>query len=141
MAYKIKRQQHQTEELHLCDARGITQHIISVDLSADGLLNNVRSQYLKLIKAQKEAEDLKSKISSKEDMDRVMENMGNIVLALFESVFGTEGTSTIVNFYENRVIEMVTEILPFIQNVVLPAVNKIEKSKRKSIIKPYLKRG
>ena len=141
MAYKIKRQQQYLEELHLCDTRGTTKHIIPVDLSADGLLNNVRSRYLELIKAHKEVEDLKSKISSKEDMDEITEKMGNIVLALFESVFGTEGTNIIVNFYENRMVEMITEVLPFIQNVVLPAVNKIEKSKRKSVVKPYLKRG
>lgn len=111
--YQIKRN-HIVEELEIEDNGKKLQ--INVDINVDSMLKAYNNAQYKIaqasINAKKAAED--------KDIERAEEAMGTAVLGLFEVIFGEEQTKKIVDFYDNKALEMLGDIAPFISEVVSP---------------------
>ena len=111
--YQIKRN-HIVEELEIEDNGKKLQ--INVDINVDSMLKAYNKAQYKIaqasINAKKAAED--------KDIERAEEAMGNAVLGLFEVIFGAEQTQKIIEFYDNKALEMLGDIAPFISEVVSP---------------------
>lgn len=56
---------------------------------------------------------------------------------MLEAVFGTEDAKVILEFYNNRYIELCNEVVPFIMDVVIPEVRKIAKQNKKATLSQY----
>jgi hypothetical protein len=111
--YQIKRN-HIVEELEIED-NGKTLHI-NVDINVDTMLKAYTNAQYKIAQASLDAK----KASEAKDVSKAEEAMGIAVLSLFEVIFGTEQTKKIVKFYDNKSLEMLGDIAPFISEVIAP---------------------
>ena len=79
--------------------------------------------------------------STEEEKANGIAVLGAAVVDLFEAVFGKEDTKTILDFYENRYVEMCQEVVPFITQIVIPEVRKIAKQNKKAALAGYSRRN
>lgn len=111
--YQIKRN-HIVEDLEIEDNGKTLQ--IKVDINVDTMLKAYTNAQYKIAQASIDAQ----KAAEEKDMEKAEEAMGNAVLGLFEIVFGPEQTKKIIKFYDNKSLEMLGDIAPFISEVIAP---------------------
>lgn len=137
MAWQAKRSRTLQEDFELVDENGNVVHTIHVSLDADDMTVKISRKYTALVRAMSETTEMKRKAESAEELENCMEKLGQAVIDMLEAVFGEEDTKTIVEFYENRYIEMSREVLPFISQVVIPRMQELAAENRKSIRQKY----
>ena len=117
MAYKVKRN-HIIEQLEIEDNGKVVT--LDVDINVDSILAQYNKANLKIAAAQQAAQ----KAKDERDMQAAELAMGDGVLALFEVIFGEEQTKKILEIYDNRALEMLGDIAPFITDVVKPRIDE-----------------
>ena len=117
--YQIKRN-HIVEELEIED-NGKKLNI-SVDINVDTILKAYTNAQYAIARAQKSAQEARED----NDLAKAEQAMGDAILGLFEVVFGAEQTRQIVDFYDNRSLEMLGDIAPFITDVVAPKIKEAQ---------------
>ncbi len=130
MAYQAKRKKQYEEEFQLVEENGIVAHTLKVSLDADNMVRKLSEKHTALVRALQDVQNVK-------DPEKGLEVLGNAVTDMFEAVFGTEDTKTILEFYNNRYVEMCQEVVPFITTIVIPEVRKIAKANKKNILSQY----
>lgn len=137
MAYQAKRRKQFTEDFELVDESGIVIHTLHVSLDADDMLPKINRKYTDLMRVVAETTELKRKAESNEEVNEAYETLGRATTALYEAVFGVENAAAIIDFYNNRYIEMCKEVTPFIIQVVIPRCTQIKKENQDSILHSY----
>lgn len=137
MAYQVKRKKRFIEDFELIDEKGNLFKTLHVELDADDMVAKINRKYTALCQALKETTEIKRKSQSNEEISDCIEKLGNAVVQMLEAVFGVEDAKTIVEFYDNRYIEMCNEVVPFITKVVIPRLYDIRKQNMKNRLKPY----
>ncbi len=130
MAYQAKRKKQYEEDFQLVEENGIVAHTLKVSLDADNMVRKLSEKHTALVRALQDVQNVK-------DPEKGLEVLGNAVTDMFEAVFGTEDTKTILEFYNNRYVEMCQEVVPFITTIVIPEVRKIAKANKKNILSQY----
>lgn len=115
MAYHITRN-HIKEQLEIEDNGKIVT--IDVDINVDQILRDYGKANYAIAMARQSALNAKND----EDMSKAEEALGEGVLALFEVCFGEEQTKKIVEIYKDRTLEMLSDIAPFISDVIQPRI-------------------
>lgn len=138
MGYPVGRSKRIEETLDLVDSEGIVQHTIPVALNTSDIARQYRTQYLHLIKAQQAYAALRQAQGEEkaEAVERAEEALGEAVLGLFRLVFGEEGLQQILSFY-GCYIEMLENVLPFLTQVVAPAVQADAAQRKQRIAQNY----
>ena len=115
MAYKITRN-HIVEELEIEDnGRTVT---LNVDLNVDDIMGKYNQAQYAIARANQAAHEAKND----GDMAKAEEMMGDAVISLFRVIFGEGQTEQILTIYQNRYLEMLADISPFIAEVVQPRI-------------------
>lgn len=134
MAFKLKRFK-KTESIELVNEEGATEKIITVRLDKAGLAMKASKKYVEIQRLQAMAE----KARGKENAEELVTKLGQTVIDFFEIIFGEEDTKAILEFYEGNYIEMALEVMPFIQEKVLPTVRAIAQQNRRTAMTSYLR--
>lgn len=124
MAYQIIRKSKITEELELCRADGTVAERLTVDIDIDSIGARVYKAYENMAIAQLDLQKDKSNV----------EAFGRAVLNLFVVIFGEDGTNRIAAFYENKEGEMLLDLIPFINNVVMPQVSAASAHRKQQLL-------
>lgn len=142
MAYQIHKKLSETEELQLFDEKGSLKETIIVRLDRDGLAQKLSDKQIELIRAQKEAQQIYAdmKAGNTVEMTQAYERIGQIIIEMFEAVFGKMDSDRIREFYGQNTLQMCNEVLPFITEVVIPKVRKLTASKRKQKLQAFKKK-
>ena len=119
--YKIKRN-HLVEDLQIEDNGKILD--LKVDINIDSILQQYNKAQYRIAQAAQAAK----KAANDKDMENIEVAMGEAVLGLFEVVFGHDQTQQIIDFYNNRAFEMLTDISPFITEVVAPKIQEAQQA-------------
>lgn len=114
--YKVQRKQTVVEELQIEDSRGELALSIPVKIRVDDVIGEYNR--LRRLLGETQAELMKDPKSEK-----AMESYGFVVIAFFKLIFGEEGAESLLEFYENRYSEMLSDIAPFIIDRINPAMN------------------
>lgn len=130
MAYQAKRKTIYEEEFQLTEADGTVVHTLHVSLDADSMVKKLSEKQLDLIHALNAVKDAKAD-------ENGLEILGNAVISMLEAVFGVEDAKVILEFYDNRYIELCNEVVTFIMDVVVPEVRKIAKQNKKATLSQY----
>ena len=117
--YQVKRSRI-VEQLEI-DDNG-KKVVLDVDISADAIL----SQYTKAQYAIAQAQRAAQKAKDDKDLQAAEEAMGNAIISLFRVVFGEKQTDQILQIYDNRALEMLGDIAPFIADVIAPRVQEAQ---------------
>lgn len=136
MAYQARRQKKLQEEFQLVDERGRVVKTIYVSLDADTTVVNINRKYAALTKSLYETNELRRNIDS-EQLEKCLEKLGRAVVNILDAVFGEEDAECILQFYDNRYIEMTQEVMPFVSEVVLPRLLELKKENQKTITSKY----
>ena len=134
MAFKLKRFK-KTESLELVNEEGVTEKIITVRLDKAGLAMNASKKFVEIQRLLAMAE----KARGKENAEELVTKLGQMVIDFFEAIFGEENTKTILEFYEGNYMEMVLEVMPFIQEKILPVSRAIAQQKRRTAMASHLR--
>lgn len=124
MAYQIARKAKISETLELYRADGSLAETINVDLDIDLMGGRVNKARENMAIAQLELEKDKRNIDA----------FGRAVLALFNVIFGEDGTRRIVAFYDGKEGEMLLDLFPFINNVIMPQVEAASAARKQQLL-------
>ena len=116
MAYTLKRAARIVEQLNLEDEAGKTVKIIDVDLDIDTVTARYNRAKNELIKAER--------LLSEHTDAVTYEQYGKAFVDLLGVIFAADDVAAIVDFYENKYIELLTALLPWLQNVVEPQLKE-----------------
>ena len=75
-----------------------------------------------------------------EESEKGLEVLGSAVVDIIEAVFGKEDAKIILEFYDNRYVEMCQEVVPFITTIVIPAIREIAKENKLRVLSQYEKK-
>ena len=127
MAFQVQRKSRLRETLELVSADGENTLSIDVDLNLDEMGGRiVAAQDVMTMAAQLVAQEPQSV--------KAQEAFGSAVIALFGGVFGEADTKRILDFYDGHYAEMLTDIAPFISNVVFPAIKKASADRKQRLL-------
>lgn len=139
MGYQVGRSKRIEETLDLVDSEGVVRHTIPVVLNTSEIARQYRTQYLHLIKAQQAYATLQQAQGEEKAVavETAKQALGDAVLGLFRLVFGEESLQQILSFYDGCYIEMLENILPFLTQVVAPAVQADAARRKQRIAQNY----
>lgn len=136
MAYQAKRKKSYEEEFQLTEEDGTVVHTLRVSLDADSMVQKLSEKHLALVHALQDVQKINA-TSSQEELTKGLDILGTAVVDMLEAVFGKEDAQIIVEFYQNRYVEMCREVVPFITDVVIPELRKISKDNKKAVLHQY----
>lgn len=114
--YQVKRNRV-VEDLELDDnGKKLTLH---VDMGVDAILQRYTQAARVLSAAQQE-------VRKAPDDEAKVEKLGEAILKLFETIFGADQTNQILEFYDGAYLEMLTDIAPFVNDVVAPKITEAQ---------------
>lgn len=87
-------------------------------------LKKYRTLQIKLI-------DFQRKCKSDPKDITVIESAGKIIVELLCVIFGDENAKKLIDFYSNDYPAMMSDLFPYIQNTIVPELNKVAKSRKK----------
>lgn len=125
--YQITRKNKIKEALQFCHADGSVALTLEVDLNVDQIAGRVNKAQQALGAAQIELQ--KNPTSA-----ACADAYGNAVIALFEIIFGKDGTEQLVAFYENCTGEMLLDVFPFINGEILPKIRQASADRKAQIL-------
>ena len=137
MAYQARRFKKVIEDFELVDENTQIIERLHVELDAGSIVEKIRQKYIKLVRANREIQNVHTDINSEEEILNAYSFLGTAVSDLIEAVFGKEDTEKILKFYENNYVELSQEVIPFITQVVLPKLNEVAKQNKQNILSGY----
>lgn len=117
--YQIKRSRI-VEQLEIDDNGN--KVVLDVDISAEQSLREYNQAQYAIAQAQQAAQ----KAKDDKDLAAAEQSMGDAILALFKVIFGQAQTDQILSIYDNRPLEMLGDIAPFIADVVAPRIQEAQ---------------
>lgn len=132
MAYQVTRSKRITETLELTDEKGNVVESIDVNLDADAVCTAFRKKQTEVIDAERRLKEIR-KNGVETDLECAYEAYGNAVIAIFELIFGEDGTKRLLEFFEDNYIEMGIQVVPFINAVIVPKINETLRNRKAQI--------
>ena len=108
------------EQLEIDDNGAKT--VLDVDISADAILKEYNQAQYAIAQAQM----LAQKAKDEKDAEAAEQAMGEAILSLFKVIFGKDQLDKILQIYDNRPLEMLGDIAPFIAEVVTPRIQEAQ---------------
>ena len=99
-----------------------TKTVLDVDISADAILKDYNQAQYAIAQAQM----LAQKAKDEKDAEAAEQAMGEAILSLFKVIFGKDQLDKILQIYDNRPLEMLGDIAPFIAEVVTPRIHEAQ---------------
>ena len=127
MAYQITRKKRVKEALELCNEDGLVALRLDVDIDIDAMGARIAETRDTLRIAQE-------LIEREPDNEKAQEAFGMSVIALFAVVFGKDGADNILAFYDGNYGEMLIDVFPFINDVVMPSVDEASAARKQQIL-------
>ncbi len=119
MAYEIKKTGNYKDTLKLTNEQG-EELIIAVSINIEGMAAKYQNAQIKIAQ-------IKKKI---DDDDAGYEELGEATLELFELFFGEDNTKSLIKWYEGEYGELVIDVMPYINEVIVPKIKELSTAKR-----------
>ena len=127
MAYQVQRKSRIKETLELLDETGAVVESLDVDLNVDQIAGRVNKAYEVLGAAQ-------TALQKNARCDEALEAYGKAVLAVFDVIFGEDGTKKLISFYDGNFNEMLLDVFPFINDEIMPKIRAASADRREQML-------
>lgn len=127
MAYQVQRKSRIKETLELLDETGAVVESLDVDLNVDQIAGRVNKAYEVLGAAQ-------TALQKNARSDEALEAYGKAVLAVFDVIFGEDGTKKLISFYDGNFNEMLLDVFPFINDEIMPKIRAASAARREQML-------
>ena len=128
MAYQIKRIKDIVEDIELLGDNGAAPVVIHVSIKPEAIAKDFRAVKLELVHAQQ---------AINRQLPDAIDKYRLAVISMLNLVLGEDGTNTVLAYFDNDVTEAAIQFLPFIIDVVQPAVENYAKSRKAIIANNY----
>lgn len=122
MAYKVKRTGVIEDELVIEDISGNEVLKLPVKMYVDDTL----AAYNRLRRILGEAQ---YEVQKDPKSEKAMTTLGLTIVELFKLIFGEEGIKKILDYYDDRYTEMLSDIAPFVVDRIQPKMNEAMKAR------------
>lgn len=129
MAYQLKKKKHIIKQLELMGEKGKAEWTLNVDIIVDDFRNRYPSIMTEVKKAQEMLDE-----KGPEDAEAIVASQ-IAMKAVFCLVFGEVQTRKFLEYYENRYYEAFLDVIPFINEEIIPAVQDAIKDENARIEK------
>ena len=99
-----------------------TKTVLDVDISADTILRDYNNAQYAIAQAQLAAQ----KAKSEKDAKAAEQALGDAILSLFKLIFGQVQLDQILQIYDDKPLEMLSDIAPFIAEVITPWIQEAQ---------------
>lgn len=127
MAYQIKRKSRIKERLELCDESGAIVLPIDVEINVDDMAGRITAAQQTLGMAQ-------ALVNKEPQSAKAQEAFGAAVIALFAVIFGKDNADKIIAFYDGRYTEMLVDVFPFINDVIMPKIRSASAERKQQLM-------
>ena len=117
--YEIKKTRRLKDELKLVD--GGKELIVPVDIDITSAMDRYNRARNDIIRAK----------------SSTPEEMGKAVITMFTVFFGDDATVQIAEWYEGRWAEMLEDVFPYIDGVLVPKLKAASEAKRDKLVAVY----
>ena len=125
--YTIKKAAHIVDELKIEDGNGGQDLELYINIYIDDILADFEDLRARIGKAQSDLKALKaSKEADPTQIGVALNSLNDATYALFELIFGKEQTEQLVSYYNNRVLSMLGDFLPYFSDVIMPEIKKAQ---------------
>lgn len=125
MAYQIKKSNHITEDVEFLGENGEIELTLKLDIDIERIAGDFRKAQIAVMNAEKAAKEKQT--------DELLEAYGKAIVNFIQLIFGNENTQKLIDYFDGRYINMLYQTLPFICDVVIPALKKSVQQKKKLI--------
>ncbi len=132
MAYQVKRTRKVIEDLELCNENEEVEVTLHINLDCDAVAPLFRKKQVALIDAEKNLKNIQ-KMGNQADFNTAYEIYGRALTDIFEVSLGVENTKIVLDFFHKNYIEMCTQIVPFIAEIIVPAIQAAIADKQKQM--------
>lgn len=126
--YELKRKKKIAEQLKIGD------EILTISIDPEAIVRDFNKARAEILRAQGNIEQAKAR---PEELAAAQEYYGAALLALMQLLLGEGNTEKIVTFYEGNYIEMTSDVIGFIADVIIPQIDAAVKDIRKHSAKGY----
>ena len=124
--YTLTQNQSFSDEIKLEKKDGTIEILeIKINLNPD-LVQKYRSLQVQMI-------DLQSQYKNNPENPQIIENIGKVVVDIFSLLFGEENTKKLLEFYDEDYTQMLSDLFPYIQNVLVPKITEVAKKRQKNL--------
>ena len=124
--YQVTRKSKISEVLQLCNADGSVAEEINVVINVDQLGAKINKAYELVGMAQ-------NTLKKDPRSQQLVDEYGAAIIALFQAIFGDENTEKIIAFYEGNESEMLLDLFPFINDVIMPRVKEVSAARKEQL--------
>lgn len=128
MAYQIKRNKDIVEDIELLGENGTVPIVIHVNIKPEAIAKDFRTVQLELVHAQQDI--------NRQTID-AMDKYRLAIISMLNLVLGEDGTNTVLAYFDNDTTEAAMQLMPFIADVVKPAIEDYVKSRKAVIANNY----
>ncbi len=128
MAYQIKRNKDIVEDIELLDENGAAPIVIHVSIKLDAIAKDFRAVQLELVNAQQ---------AINRKLPDAIEKYRLAVISMLDLILGKDGAKTALEYFNDDVTEAAIQIMPFVADVVKPAMEDYAKSRKAIIANNY----
>lgn len=134
MAYQISRTDRLIDEIELVNKSGEVKAVLTINLDVTRIARSYRTSMLAISKAQENVRQMKLR---GDNFDQAVEELGNATIAAYNLIFGEENTAVMLEFFENEYLEMLEQTMPFIFDVIQPAIQAYVQRQKNNIKSKY----
>lgn len=120
MAYTIKKAPHIQDEVVIQD--GEKKLTLTVNIYVDDIMTEVDATRAQLAQAQARIQELRRASAGENEIAAAYLELSRAAVSLFRLVFGPEQTELLVEFYDDRVAAALADLVPYLTEVILPAI-------------------
>ncbi len=128
MGYQIKRQKNVIEPLELLSPSGEIEETVNANLKIETIAKEYRKIKIEFMNAQKECQN---------QSEEAIIKFGGVVMSMFSLIFGVDGAEKILKYFEDSYTEMAVQVMPYIWEVVEPAINDYVTAQKDIIANNY----
>lgn len=125
MAYQIKKSSRITEDIEFLSENGEVELTLKVDIDVERIAGDFRKAQIAVINVEKAAKEKQT--------NELLEIYGKAIIEFIQLIFGYENTQKLIEYFDNRYIDMLCQTMPFICDVVVPGVEKSIQQKKQLI--------
>ena len=126
--YELKRKKHIEETLK------VGEKILTISIDPEAIARQFNAARSEVLRAQGKIAEAKKK---PEELAAAQEYYGAALVALMQLLLGEENTETIVTFYEGNYVEMTSDVIGFINEVIIPQIDAAIKGMRHRATQQY----
>ena len=124
--YQVTRKSKISEVLQLCNADGSVAEELNVEINVDQIGARINKAYELVGMAQ-------NTLKKDPHSPHLMDEYGAAIIALFQVIFGDANAEKIIAFYEGNEGEMLLDLFPFINDVIMPKVREASAARKEQL--------